>query len=465
MEALKKKIGIAISATFMLVSSAIPVVAEGEDYSDTTYWNSICLGSSASEHQTECTAYMQYMSNQSESLAEQMKTIDSQKDEIAENIVYYGQQIATYQAQADSLNSEITDLNEQISVKEKEIEDKEAEIEATEAQIDAAEEKIKKRMVAAQGTMRLNQYLDILMGAKSFDDFVRIANGLASITSYDESTMKELASLIDQLDADKAELESDKEELNTSKQAVVDKQNEILAMKYQIQIIQEEFQRQYSDLQAQYDNMAANIDSIKATMKEIEEKLNEVPAASGWTYPIPAGHKNQSAGTWAYSSGSRHLGCDYVASKGSAVVAAGNGVVIASANGCGDGYLGDGCVGSGGVWGGGNQVYVLYKMTDGLYVVQYSHLLINSPIAYGTIVSAGDQIGQVGTSGNSTGPHCHIEVYYVANSSVSLSSFINSWNGDLSFGTRWGSAAMSHICENGDGIPCRVRPEAVFGSN
>lgn len=104
-------------------------------------------------------------------------------------------------------------------------------------------------------------------------------------------------------------------------------------------------------------------------------------------------------------------------------------------------------------------------MSDGLYVVQYSHLLLDSPIAVGTIVTGGQQIARLGTSGNSTGPHCHVEVYYVASSGTSISDYLSSWSGDLSFGTKWGAAAMSHICENGDGIPCRVRPEAVFGSN
>ncbi len=463
-----KKVLLVFLTLVLTFNTFITVDAEDgdtPDYSDTTYWNEICLGSAAYDNSDSCTAYMQYIATQSSSFAEQMEEIDSQKEEIAANIEYYGEQIQTYQAEADSLNSEIATLNGEIAVKEEEIASMEEQIAATEEEVEAAEEKVKTRMVAAQETMRLNKFLDILMGAKTFDDFVRIANGLSDITNYDESTMQELAALIEKLDSDKATLETEKSELDASKQEVVNKQNEILAKKYQIQVIQQEFQNQYSDLQAQYANMAANIDSIKETISNISEHLNDVPTATGWTYPIPAGHKNQSAGTWAYSSGSRHLGCDYVGTKGTPVVAAGNGVIITSVNGCGDGWLGNGCVGTGGVWGGGNQIYALYKMSDGLYVVQYSHLLLDSPIAVGTIVSGGDQIAQLGTSGNSTGPHCHIEVYYVAPSGTSISEFLNSWNGDLSFGTKWGSAAMSHICENGDGIPCRVRPEAVFGSN
>ena len=60
--------------------------------------------------------------------------------------------------------------------------------------------------------MRLNKFLDILMGAKSFNDFIRIANGLSDITNYDESTMQELSDLIEKLDNDKAQLEEEKTE-------------------------------------------------------------------------------------------------------------------------------------------------------------------------------------------------------------------------------------------------------------
>lgn len=463
-----KKWMILFLTAILSMNSVISLYAEGEDqpdYSDTTYWNNLCLGNAAYDNSAACTAYMQYISSQSESFANQMKEIDAKKDEIAANIEYYGQQIQTYQNQADALNDEIATLNGQIAVKEQEIATKEEEIAKNEEEVAAAKEKIKERMVSAQETMRLNKFLDILMGAKSFNDFIRIANGLSDITNYDESTMQELSDLIEKLDNDKAQLEEEKTELDASKQEVVNKQNEILAAKYQIQVIQNEFQKQFSDLQAQYANMAANIDSIKKTMTDIAEHLNDVPTAAGWTYPVPAGHKNQYAGTWAYGSGARHLGCDYVGTKGTPVVAAGNGVIINSVNGCGDGWLGNGCVGTGGVWGGGNQIYALYKMNDGLYAVQYSHLLLNSPIAVGTVVTGGQQIGQLGTSGNSTGPHCHIEVYYVAPAGTSLSTYLSNWNGDLSFGTKWGAAAMSHICENGDSIPCRVRPEAVFGNN
>ena len=210
-----KKWMILFLTVILSMNSVISLYAEGEDqpdYSDTTYWNNLCLGNAAYDNSAACTAYMQYISSQSESFANQMKEIDAKKDEIAANIEYYGQQIQTYQNQADALNSEIATLNGQIAVKEQEIATKEEEIAKNEEEVKAAEEKIKERMVSAQETMRLNKFLDILMGAKSFNDFIRIANGLSDITNYDESTMQELSDLIEKLDNDKAQLEEEKTE-------------------------------------------------------------------------------------------------------------------------------------------------------------------------------------------------------------------------------------------------------------
>ena len=102
------------------------------------------------------------------------------------------------------------------------------------------------------------------------------------------------------------------------------------------------------------------------------------------------------------------------------------------------------------------------KVNGNLYAIKYLHLLAGSPLAKGTIVTAGQQIGLLGSSGNSTGPHCHIEVFYLG-SADQFASYAQNWNGDLAFGCGWGTAALNRLCENGVGAPCRVKPESVFG--
>lgn len=150
-----------------------------------------------------------------------------------------------------------------------------------------------------------------------------------------------------------------------------------------------------------------------------------------------------------------------MAGIGTPIAAAGNGVILNSADGCGNnGYLGNTCGGSGGSRGGGNQVYLLTNINGTTYAVKYLHMSPGSPIATGSVVSAGDQIGTVGQSGNASAPHTHIEVFKLG--TMSIESYANSWNGDLAFGAGWGSGALSNTCDK-RGAPCRVKPETAFG--
>ena len=441
-----------------------PSGGEG-DYSDNEYWTNLCTGTKelSQAEKSQCMAYIQTKSNSTASLSEKIKEIEAQRKEIQADILYYASKVAEYQQQAAALNGEIADINGQIAVSEKKIADLEKRIEENQAEIDAAEEKIKSRMVIQQRTMRLNQYLDILMGARSFEDFIRIANGLGDITAYDTRGMEELAALIEQLNKDKEEVEKEKEALQKKKEEVVEKQNEYLSLMYQAQVIEQEYQQRSADLEAEGNRYAAEIEEIQKLMEAISEKLNEVVATAGWSYPVPSIHINPYAGTWHYASGGVHLGGDFSGPAGSRVVAVGNGVILHSADGCGSGGLGNGCGANiGGSWGGGNQAYLLTKINGGLYAVKYLHMLQGSVVEKGTIVMAGQQIGLVGSTGNSSGPHCHIEVFYLG-PAENFTNYAKTWDGDLAFGCGWGSAGLSRLCENGAGAPCRVKPESLFG--
>ncbi len=467
MKTVRKKL-IQFSAAVMtgICFTIYPASAEEPDYSDSRYWSNLCSGllPLTQSEKNSCAAYMEYMSAQSDALKKQLEEIESQRAAIAENVVYYARQVSGYQAQADSLNGEIYDLNYKIELKQAEIDEKQADIDQREADITVTEEKIQKRMEISQETMRLNQFLDVIMGVRKFSDLIRVINGLSDITGYDEEVMRELAEEIAKLNEDKEELEKAKAELDNAKLDVVTRQNAILALKYQAQIIQEEYRKQSANLEAQGNTIAGDIDNIREMMRSITEKLNQVTASSGWNYPVPGVGINPEAGTWHYASGGVHLGADFAGPLGSTVVAIGNGVVLKSQDGCPYGELGSACGAQNrnGSQGGGNQVYLLTKVNGGLYAIKYLHLLAGTPIATGSIVMAGDPIGSLGSSGNSTGPHCHIEIFFLG-SAADFTNYAQTWNGDFSFGCGWGSAALNRLCENGAGAPCRVKPESIYG--
>ncbi|CAL9276639.1 M23 family metallopeptidase [Streptomyces sp. WAC04189] len=106
--------------------------------------------------------------------------------------------------------------------------------------------------------------------------------------------------------------------------------------------------------------------------------------------PITASYVSTAyqAGSSLWSSGS-HTGIDFHASTGTTVHAVGVGTVVEAG------------------WGGayGNQVVI--RMHDGTYT-QYGHLS-SIGVSVGQSVSAGQQIGLSGATGNVTGPHLHFE--------------------------------------------------------
>ncbi|MBZ9639089.1 LysM peptidoglycan-binding domain-containing M23 family metallopeptidase [Streptomyces sp. PSKA30] len=90
-----------------------------------------------------------------------------------------------------------------------------------------------------------------------------------------------------------------------------------------------------------------------------------------------------------WSSG-YHTGVDFVTPTGTPLKAVGAGTVVSAG------------------WAGayGNQVVI--KLADGYYA-QYAHLSSLS-VSSGQTVTAGQQIGFSGSTGNSTGPHLHFEI-------------------------------------------------------
>jgi murein DD-endopeptidase MepM/ murein hydrolase activator NlpD len=114
-------------------------------------------------------------------------------------------------------------------------------------------------------------------------------------------------------------------------------------------------------------------------------------ATAGYTAPVTGvgiGTAYKVAGSM-WSSG-YHTGVDFAAPTGTSLKAVGAGTVVSAG------------------WAGayGNQVVI--KLADGYYA-QYAHLSSLS-VSAGQSVTAGQQVGLSGSTGNSTGPHLHFEI-------------------------------------------------------
>lgn len=132
----------------------------------------------------------------------------------------------------------------------------------------------------------------------------------------------------------------------------------------------------------------------KAETKTEAQTAAEAPAsqdnASGYVHPVPGNHTTAYRASGANWSSGSHTGIDFPVSTGTSVKAITSGTVVTAG------------------WGGayGNQVVI--KHADGHYS-QYGHMSSLS-VSAGQTVTAGQQVGLSGSTGNATGPHLHFEV-------------------------------------------------------
>ncbi|MGN9801826.1 M23 family metallopeptidase [Micromonospora sp. L32] len=132
----------------------------------------------------------------------------------------------------------------------------------------------------------------------------------------------------------------------------------------------------------------------------------ETIAASGWTSPIPG----RVGSGFRTASRPQHNGVDIGAPKGTTPIhaAAAGRVLVARCDPDHRGRLDcdvDGYPGKGGC---GWFVDILHA---GGYISRYCHMVEKPLVVPGQEVRAGEVIGRVGSSGNSSGPHLHFEVH------------------------------------------------------
>jgi murein DD-endopeptidase MepM/ murein hydrolase activator NlpD len=130
-------------------------------------------------------------------------------------------------------------------------------------------------------------------------------------------------------------------------------------------------------------------------------------AASGWTNPLPGSHLVSGFRT---ASRPTHDGDDLAMPRGTPIYAAASGVVtlVRCKATLGGAWWGCDRDGSPSVLGCGWYVEILHA---GNVITRYCHMLRQPLVTVGQMVKAGQQIGVVGTTGHSSGPHCHFEVH------------------------------------------------------
>ncbi len=308
---------------------------------------------------------------------------------------------------------QILNLNEQIELHTQLIEQKTEEVDAAQKVADAQLEKYKVRVRAMEESGRYS-YFEVLLGASSIGEFLSLIDDIGDIMRSDKELEDAYRQSVEDLKAVKAEYEEAKAEMEDSKAELValkaQQEKDIAEATEVISSLQSDISSNssvLSELSAQESALNSEIQKKVAELnkqQEEEKKQNQGGSSSGgsttgtgnlvWpsyctyitsrqgprTHPVTGEYKN-------------HGGTDIGASYGSAIYAADSGTVVYSSDG----------------WNGGWGNYVMIDHGNGMQTL-YAHMSSRA-VSVGQTVSRGQTIGYVGSTGMSTGPHLHFEMY------------------------------------------------------
>lgn len=337
------------------------------------------------------------MREEADDLKSQQKEIQAKLDALEadqanamERKTLLEQQINATQAEINTIAAQIAKYDELIAQKQEELSQAEAE---EQAQYELFCERV--RYMEEQGEV---SYWSILFSSKDFADLLDNAMMVEEIMDYDNQVMDQLIALREQIEEDKAELESArqaqqaaKEEQETAQANLKSQEAEVSALIDQLAAQEDQLEAEEAKLQAAANAADAE---IAAAERELAAQINNVVSESGFMWPLP-GYYNLSslfAGRIHPITGKpqHHTGIDIPAPSGTDILAAKSGVVTTSTYN--NSY--------------GN--YVVVSHSDGTSTL-YAHMSRRG-VSKGEVVSQGQYIGDVGTTGSSTGNHLHLEV-------------------------------------------------------
>lgn len=479
-EKIVKRLFVIIVAGLLCASSVVPTEAVSDSRFDgnTDYYYNFCTNINLSEaDEAICDDFYDYLNEMNAELKKELGEIQADIDNIKKDIGTLQSklnsvinQIRVKTENINSTESAIAKVEANISVLEQQIADREADIEEL-------DNTIKARLDAVQSIMRVNAFADFIMGAKNFVDLIRRVEGVNDITSYDKEQIRELQRQKELLEADKLELDVQKQNLVSQKEKLESEKAALVEIQTTQQQLLAEYNAKMIDLESKKSEMAENIEEVQGALKDLSTLKNLKPSP-GWSMPVKKATISAAAFYYPASFCSLgankcpHLGTDFAAPVGTEIYAPANAVVLYMHDGCPTyGGLGNYC-GKPGSSGGGNQIYLAMEVNGKTYAVKMLHMKQGSikanvkwPAADGKAVTVlqGQKIGEVGSSGNSSGPHMHIEVFYFGTKKLVdvVSDFAAKPQFD--FGLGFSSAGLQTTCNRKNyKAPCRYNPGEIF---
>jgi murein DD-endopeptidase MepM/ murein hydrolase activator NlpD len=243
------------------------------------------------------------------------------------------------------------------------------------------------------------QLIEILFESENIGDFLNKAEYISAISAYDRDMLKVFQEVTQEVKEQEEVIRAEYEDMEEMQNQLITKQDELKAMV-------EDKADEIAELESAIKKNAKKLEKLQKAAEDALRKQQEsannpgnagasVVAGSGYfTHPCPGYSRISSSFGWREQplpgASTNHKGVDYAAPTGTPIYAAAAGTVTFAAYSGNAGKL------------------IVINHGDGK-VTKYMHcnaLYVNA----GQKVSKGQNIAAVGSTGNSTGPHLHLEV-------------------------------------------------------
>ena len=300
----------------------------------------------------------------------------------------FGDKAQEAMEKADSVEAKAVIMQEQIDEKKKEIEATQEKVTKKEAEIDSQTEALNQRLSVMYKTGTIG-IVDVILSSDSMEELLMNVGLVQKILRSDQDIQKGVADELAELEALKKQLDEQKAQLD--------------AQKAELDVLVEQYRAEADAAKAEQEKL--NAEAAALLQEELANQPNvpyTPPASGSYTWPTRGVISDDYGWRICPFHGEEfHDGLDIASSTGTPIYAIADGVV-GTAN-----------------WYGGYGNCVTISHGGGLQSL-YGHMN-TIYVSRGESVSRGQQIGTMGSTGNSTGPHLHFTVYMNGSS-------INPWS-------------------------------------